>query len=288
MIGYITVYQPDMKFRDYYRYREYYCGLCRTLGRRRGQTARITLGYDMTFLAVLLDGVYDSATESREFRCPAHPLGKRKALNNVFVDYAADMNLYMAWLKCLDDWRDDRNLLRGAYARFLSRRIRRIEEEYRDKTEVINAALEDLNRLEQEQSSDFESAAGCFGRAVSELFRYGEIWGDQLAEMGFYIGKYVYLLDAYEDLEMDLEKKRYNPFRKMSGEERYHDRVREILASMIAKSAEVFEMLPVDENMDILRNILYAGAWNRFEEIREKKDPSRQPVEKTKENNLKG
>ena len=150
MIGYITVYQPDMKFRDYYRYREYYCGLCRTLGRRRGQTARITLGYDMTFLAVLLDGVYDSATESKEFRCPAHPLGKRKALNNVFVDYAADMNLYMAWLKCLDDWCDDRNLLRGAYARFLSRRIRRIEEEYRDKTEVINAALEDLNRLEQE------------------------------------------------------------------------------------------------------------------------------------------
>lgn len=278
MTGYITVYQPDMKFRDYYRYREYYCGLCRTIGKRYGQTARMSLGYDAAFLAVLLDGVYDSTTESSEFRCPVHPMGKRKALNNAFVDYAADMNLYMVWLKCIDDWQDDRNVGRGIYSWILTRRIRQIEQKYKEKTDNIKKALEDLNSLEKERSSDFEYAAGCYGRVTAEVFRFGGLWDDGLAEMGFYLGKYIYLLDAYEDLEKDLKKNRYNPFFEMSKEEDFHDQVRKILMSMISKSAEEFELLPVDENMDILRNILYAGAWNRFEEIFREKEQNRQKI----------
>ena len=276
MTGYITVYQPDMKFRDYYRYREYYCGLCKTIGKRYGQTARMSLGYDAAFLALLLDGVYDSTTESSEFRCPVHPMGKRKALNNVFIDYAADMNLYMAWLKCFDDWKDERNLGRGIYAWLLTHRIRQIEQKYKEKTDIIKKALDDLNALEEAQSSDFEVAAGCYGRVTAEVFRFGGLWDDLLAEMGFYLGKYIYLLDAYEDLERDLKKGCYNPFFEMSKEERFDDEVRKILMSMISKSAEEFELLPVDENMEILRNILYAGAWNRFEEIFRKKEQNLQ------------
>ena len=271
MIGYITIYKPDIKYKDYDRYREYYCGLCKALGRQWGQSARISLGYDMTFLAVLLDGVYDSKTKTQEFRCPIHPFGKKKALTNAFLDYAADMNVYMARLKCLDDWKDDRKLSRGLYGWLLSRRARRIEQKYKEKTEKIRQALEELNRFENEQSSDFEGAAGCFGRAVAELFRFGGLWDDQLAKTGYYLGKYVYLLDAYEDLEKDLEKKCYNPFRELSAEDNFPQQVREILMTMISKSAEEFELLPIDENMDILRNILYAGAWSRFEEIHREK-----------------
>ena len=238
----------------------------------------MSLGYDAAFLAVLLDGVYDSTTESSEFRCPVHPMGKRKALNNAFVDYAADMNLYMVWLKCIDDWQDDRNVGRGIYSWILTRRIRQIEQKYKEKTDNIKKALEDLNSLEKERSSDFEYAAGCYGRVTAEVFRFGGLWDDGLAEMGFYLGKYIYLLDAYEDLEKDLKKNRYNPFFEMSKEEDFHDQVRKILMSMISKSAEEFELLPVDENMEILRNILYAGAWNRFEEIFREKEQNRQKI----------
>ena len=275
MNGYITVYQPDLKFRDFYRYREYYCGLCRALGRKYRQSGRLSLSYDMSFLAILLDAVYDAPTEAVEFRCPLHPFRKKRARQNVFVDYAADMNLYMTGLKCLDDWRDDRNLIRGGFAVLLSGRMKRIEAAYPDKIGVIREAMEDLRRCEQAQSTDFESAAGCFGRVSAELFRYGGLWDEQMARMGFYLGKYIYLLDAYDDLEEDLRKKRYNPLREISKEENYGIRIREILLTMISKSAEEFELLPADENLEILRNILYAGAWNSFEEAvrRKKTDP---------------
>ena len=271
MTGYITLYKPDLKFRDYYRYREYYCGLCRALGKQYGQSSRFTLGYDMTFLAILLDGVYDGPSEEPDFRCPLHPFEKRRARQNQFLDYVADMNLYMAGLKCRDDWQDDRNLLRGFFALLLSRRMKRIEQKYSEKTSRIKAALNELSRFEKEQSTDFEGAAGCFGRAAAELFRFGDIWDDTMAGLGFYLGKFIYLLDAYEDLEEDLKKHRYNPFYQSGSEEDFDDRIREILGTMISRSADEFEMLPVDENLEILRNILYAGAWKRYEEIADRK-----------------
>ena len=271
MIGYIKLYKPDLKFRDFYRYREYYCGLCRTLGKQSGQISRLSLGFDMTFLTILLDGVYDSPVDISEFRCPVHPVGRQRSRCSVFTEYAADMNLYLTCMKCRDDWKDDRNPVRGIYSVLLGRRVRKIEEKYRRKTDAIKKALEDLSRYERDQSSDFEGAAGCFGRVAEELFRYGGLWEEQLSRVGFYLGKYIYLLDAYEDLEEDLRKNRYNPLREMRTDPHFNEKIREILKMMISSAADEFELLPVDENMDILRNILYAGAWTSFEEIFDRK-----------------
>lgn len=272
LIGYLTAYKLDLKFRDYYRYREYYCGLCRALGKRHGRRNRIVLGYDMAFLAILLDSVYDSETERKAFRCLLHPFSRHFSLSNPFIDYAADMDLYTAWLKCLDDWNDDRDLFRGAAAFFLRRKAKKIEAAYPEKTAVIREALGELHRFEEAGSGDFEGAAGCVGRALAEIFHFGGIWEEGLAEMGFYLGKYIYLLDAFEDLEEDIRKKRYNPFLEMSREEDFQEKVRGILKMMISRSAEEFELLPVDDNLALLRNIIYAGAWQSFEEIVRKKE----------------
>ena len=266
MFGYITIDQPEIKFKDYYRYREYYCGLCCSIKKKYGQTGRLSLDYDMTFLAVLLDGVYDSETAEREFRCIAHPVRKKKRLENDFIDYAADMNLYLAYLKCADDWNDDRKLGQKLYSMILSRCIRKIEERYPLKTDAIKKHLIELDEYEKSDSDDFEGAAGCFGRACAEIFSFGGVWNDKLARMGFYIGKFIYILDAYDDLEEDQKKGRYNPLVKMSRKDDFSGKVRTILMSMISEAAEEFETLPVDENQDILRNIIYAGVWKKFNE----------------------
>lgn len=276
MIGYITFYKPDLKFRDYDRYREYYCGLCRTIGRRHRSAGRLSLGYDMTFLSVLLDSIYDSETGRTTFRCGLHPFRKRIARDNLWIDYAADMNVYMAWIKCLDDWNDEKKWTRGLYALILSRRAAKIEKRYPDKTAAVKSAIAELHRLEQENSRDFEAAAGCFGRAVEAIFRFGGIWEDVLGRIGFYIGKYIYLLDAYEDLEEDLEKNRYNPFRDLCREPDFQEKVRDMLLMMVSRAAEEFELLPVEENTELLENILYAGAWHRFLEIAGKKNLQKQ------------
>lgn len=265
MFGYITIDQMEMKFRDYYKYRAYYCGLCHALKNRHGQLSRLTVGFDMTFLAVLLDGLYDSETSRTEFRCPLHPFVKRVRLANEFLDYASSMGLYLAWLKCEDDWKDERKADRKLYGTMIRREARRIEEMYPDRTRRIREHMEELASLESEDSQDFERAAGCFGRVTEEIFAYREdVWQPYLRRMGFYIGKYIYLLDACLDFETDLKKGLYNPLRELSGREHYEETVHEILVLMISAAAESFERLPIDENMEILRNILYSGVWATY------------------------
>lgn len=270
MYGYITIDQPEIKFKDYYKYRAYYCGLCHALKNGHGQLARIAVGFDMTFLAVLLDGLYDSETTRRDFRCPVHPFVKRSMLANEFLDYAASMDLYLAYLKCEDDWRDEKKLHRKLYGSLIRGKVRDIEAAWPEKTAAIREHLRALGELEKEGSADFEAAAACFGRVTEEIFDYrDDRWRDGLRRMGFFIGKFIYLMDAREDLEEDRKKGLYNPLLDLSRREDYEERIREILTLMISEAAEAFERLPVDENMEILRNIIYSGVWNRYRKEQE-------------------
>ena len=86
MFGYIIVHKPELKVREYETYKASYCGLCRSLKKRHGRIGQMTLSYDMTFLALLLTGLYEPETITGCERCIAHPVGK-----NLFLDaYAKD------------------------------------------------------------------------------------------------------------------------------------------------------------------------------------------------------
>ena len=89
--------------------------------------------------------------------------------------------------------------------------------------------------------------------------------------MGFFLGKFIYLMDAYEDLPEDLKKGRYNPLRRIYREPDYEERIKQILCMMIAESTAEFERLPCLVDVDILRNILYDGVWSRYNKIQMKK-----------------
>ena len=98
-----------------------------------------------------------------------------------------------------------------------------------------------------------------------------DIWEKTLRKMGFYLGKFIYIMDAYEDLSEDKKKNRYNPLKQISEKEDYEERMVQILRMMIAESTARFEQLPCLVDVDILRNILYDGVWNRYNKIQKKK-----------------
>ena len=107
---------------------------------------------------------------------------------------------------------------------------------------------------------------------MSELFLYKEDeWKQTLSRMGFFLGKYIYIIDAYEDIEKDLKKGNYNPFKEIYKNEDFDNFVERILTMMISECAMEFENLPIIEDVDILRNILYSGVWAKFKAIRNKR-----------------
>lgn len=281
MFGYVTIYEPELKVKDLKKYKAYYCGLCRMLKEKYGFMGQMTLTYDMTFAVILLSSLYENASEAERHRCKVHPIKKQMMLRNEITDYAAAMNVLLAYYHMEDDWQDDRKVTSLMTKSMIHGKVRRIIEEYPRQSRAIRSALEELSSCEKEECTDIDRTAGCFGRLMEELFVYREdIWERNLRKMGFFLGKFIYIMDAYEDLPEDLKKGRYNPLRDMYGKGDYEGRMNQILCMMIAESTAEFERLPCLLDVDILRNILYDGVWNRYNKIQMKKSEDQDNGEK--------
>ena len=126
--------------------------------------------------------------------------------------------------------------------------------------------------LEQKNCLDLDEISGHFGHIMASICVYQEdIFKDDLYQMGFYLGKFIYLIDAFEDVEEDIKKQTYNPFKEKFEEEHFQEDCFHILEMMISNSSFYFEKLPLIENVELLRNIIYSGIWTKFELIKKKR-----------------
>ncbi len=268
MFGYITICEPELKVKDWRRYRAYYCGLCKTLKEKYGSLGQMTLTYDMTFIVILLNSLYEEQLSASSHRCKTHPLKKQDMLQNEITEYAADMNVILTYYHLKDDWQDERKWgsLLGLHA--LGRKAGQAARRYPRQHKVMYKELKALEKLEAAGSQNIDEAAGCFGRLMEELLIYKkDVWESDLRRLGFFLGKFIYIMDAYEDLEKDAAEENYNPLNMLSHKADYEERCRDILCMMIAESSAAFEKLPCLQDADILRNILYTGVWNRYNKL---------------------
>lgn len=273
MFGYVTVRKDDLKIRDYNKYQAYYCGVCQDLKEAYGWPGQVTLTYDMTFLAILLTGLYEDRTVREEHRCMVHPVGKHVCLRNEFTRYAADMNVLIAYYNLLDDWEDEKKRTALAGAKVLKKAFRKVAARYPEQTRAVRAYLKKLHLCEAENARDLDLAAGYTGEVMAKLYQFrNDIWKEDLGRLGFYIGKYIYLMDAYEDVEKDKKTGNYNPMVFLHGTGEFEQTVENILLMMTAEASRAFEKLPILENVDILRNILYAGIWTKYEMIKRRRE----------------
>lgn len=264
MFGYIMTDRKELKRKDLDTYRAFYCGVCRDLKAAGKERARLTLTYDMVFLAVLLTGLYEAPGQTEEVFCGLHPLKKQAVIRNSYTAYAADMNLLLSYHNLEDDWLDDRNALSLAASRLLRKEYLKSAAEYPRQVKAIRRYLRDLHRAEEEKNPSIDCAASLTGYLLGEIFVYQEdVWQEELRSMGLYLGRFIYLMDAWEDKERDRKSGDYNPF-LLQKEAFTEDEAFRILAEAAASAARAFEKLPILEHVDILRNIMYSGIWVRY------------------------
>lgn len=277
MFGYINANYRELNETQKKQYQSYYCGLCRELKRNFGKRGQILLNYDMAFLVLLLTGLYEPQEAEEDFVCAFHPLNKRHSVINEASDYAAKMNVLLAYNNFKDDWLDERSVTKRMMMKMLERDYKSISKEYPRQATAVENCMKKLMIAEIGKESNLDAVAGITGEMLAEIFNWkDDRWADELRCMGFYIGKFVYLLDAYQDLKQDEKQKRYNPFIYSQMEDKSKVElevyVRLILNSMMAECAKSFERLPVIEHADIIRNILYSGVWTKFEALQIKKE----------------
>ncbi|MCI8813971.1 MAG: hypothetical protein HFH60_10390 [Lachnospiraceae bacterium] len=272
MFGYVVIDKPEMKIRDYYQYKGYYCGLCHRLREEYGVRGQMALTYDMTFAVILLTSLYEEETALTTRRCLVHPVKKIPVLRNSMTDYGADMNVLLAYYHFVDDWQDEKSLPGLTGVHLFHRKARELETKYPRQAGAFKRQLRALRALEQRKIQDVDAAAGCFGRLMEELFVFRQDeWEERLRRMGFYLGKFIYILDAFEDLPKDVKKGLYNPLQKIwesdNRPEAFSKSCQRMLEMMISECSSAFEQLPCLREADILRNILYSGVWVKYRKL---------------------
>ena len=262
MFGYIMADEKQLSPEEVARYRKVYCGVCHSLKEQNGQLCRMTLTYDMTFLALLLNSLYEPLEHEDSARCGAHPTKPQPFATSECTEYAADATVLLAYHKLMDDWHDDRKVSRRAMAQALSSAYRAASARRPAVAQAIELGMADIRAIEQRGDESLDVAANRFGVILGRVFAYREdFWAGELRRMGAWLGKFVYLMDAVMDYDEDLESGSYNPLVAAGA---VPDDVSEGLRSIAAQAAQSFERLPLEQDIHILRNVVYAGLWGQY------------------------
>lgn len=265
MFGYININPEALDEQAKGRYQAFYCGLCRVLKQRHGNIGRVTLSYDMTFLLILLSSLYEPEEANGSGRCALHPVKERGYVRSEIADYVADVNIALAYHKGVDDWQDDKSAVGLAQAKLLRRQYARVERRYPEKCALIERCLREIAAIEKANDMQPDLAANLTASMLGELFVYRpDIWQVPLRKMGEELGRFIYTMDAYDDLPEDIEKRRYNPLIALHGREDFEELCKEMLTMSMAECTRAFEVLPLVQDADILRNVLYGGVWRKY------------------------
>ena len=264
MFGLVTASVKELGKEELRRYNGVYCGICRGIRAQHGQLSRMTLSYDMAFLALLLMSLYEPAEEKGSRACGLHPVKPKPWIDNDCIRYAADMNVALAYYKALDDWNDDRSYKAKAAAKVLGENLDQIRQRYPRQCRAIEDCIARLSQLEGEECANPDLGANCFGELMAELLVWKQdLWEPHLRLMGHYLGRFIYLADAAVDYRGDKKKNKYNPFLAMGCGEDWAG-WEDYLVQAMGRCTQEFEKLPLVQDKALLDNILYSGVWVNY------------------------
>ncbi len=329
MLGYVKIDKGELKVREYEVYTGYYCGVCKSIGRRYGQLPRMVLSYDAAFLAILLASLSDESDTPVQEHCIAHPVIKKKTvIRNRAIDYAGDVMLILAWYKLADDAADEGKVYAKPVMLMMKRIFRRLNSLYPELCSSVKCHLSALSALEREKCASIDMAAEAFSKIMEDIFTEGlqAVYGSEppqqtspgadrsdpgisgasgmqngpcgfaspgndtrelLARAGYHLGKWVYMIDAVDDIEENIESGAYNPllfrFKFDAANEtadefraRIEPDLRFNLYHYLAMLSRCTDSLDIRKNAGIIENVIYFGLNRKTEEIIMRTDKDKQ------------
>ncbi len=269
MFGFVMADIKELTKEEKQRYNAVYCGICRQIRLRSGQLSRLGLKYDMAFLALLLMSLYEPEESAGNRACGLHPIRPKPWLDNEMIQYAADMNVALAYFQCADDWQDDKSIKAKLKLGLFEKAYPELARRYPRQCKTMEDCIARLGELEKENCANADQVANCFGQLMAELLVYRQdLWEEQLRAMGMALGRFIYLADAALDYRRDKRHGCYNPYLAMGMAENWPS-WEEYLVLAMGCCTDAFERLPLVQDKHILDNILYRGVWSRFYKKRE-------------------
>lgn len=269
MFGFIRPVRPELRVKEADRFQQIYCGLCHAIRARYGRFYTLFLSYDMTFYALVIGSDEAQTAPPCRKRCDAHPLMRRDcAQPDAALERAADVSVLLTYHKFRDSLADEKGPKR-ALAWLLCRLGRRAYERARARLPEADAemvqALEDLQQLERAKCDSMDRAADASARLTAAAVPHtGDDRERVLRQMFYHIGRWIYLLDAAQDVAEDLEQENYNPVVLRYGLHapdltEIRQPLERTLERSLADICMAFDLLDIRRDADLIRNIIFLG-----------------------------
>lgn len=269
MYGYVRPCRGELKVREYELFRARYCGLCHALKKRYGFPARFFVNYDFTFLSMLIQSP-EECTQIERRRCAVSPFRKKSCCaQSRALAASADGSMILGWWK-LKDSAADKGFFKGipyrAAALLMKPAFRRAAKRRPLFAAQAEELLKELAGIESAKMASIDAPADCFGRLLAELAGFApEGEREPLRQLMYHVGRWIYIIDAYDDLAEDFRRGSYNPLllRFGAAEGGLSESDREYVSVTLKHSASIaaaaYELLNKNEWTSIASNIIYMG-----------------------------
>ncbi len=268
MFGYIRTAKGDLKVKEFDFYKAVYCTLCKTMGREYSLLSRFTLSYDFTFLALLNMSLKDGCDAVERRHCVFNPLKKCVfCKSDDDIKLPAGAAVILNYYKVLDNIADEKGFKKLGYIMakpFFKSPYKKAAKLYPEIDKIVSDYINSQNAAESNPQCSLDAAADPTAKVLSQLFMMLSDDASQkrvLDRLGYCIGRYIYLIDAYCDLADDIKRKSFNPLKTR---ENPKELISQQLYFCINEACKAFELLDVKKYKDILGNIIYLGLEDTF------------------------
>ena len=278
MFGYVLPDKPNMYMKDYVLFRAYYCGLCHAMKRESGQTARLTVNYDIAFIALFFHDVTGEKASVVKKGCILNPKKRPIIAPDPLMTRLARLNLILAGLNIADDRADGESRLLRRIA--FSRQVKKARKKCPEFAEIADECLK--RQVAEEKSGAFlNAAAEPFSDMMKKVFALlaGEKNTPAIERIGYLLGKYVYFMDALDDYDEDRKKGRFNPFYRTFGAADFAALKKEkgedlafIMEDIVKGVEDAYREVDMGENEGVVTNVLWYGLRSRIATVLDRED----------------
>lgn len=278
MFGYVVPDKPNMYIKDFTLFRAYYCGLCHATKKECGQVARFAVNYDVAFISALFHDWLSVPVNVVRKSCVLNARKKAVIDDTPLMRRMVRFNNILVGMKLVDDATD-----KGGKHIFRKLAFKRKVKKAR-KAEPILASIADKCVAEtlavEKTNAGVDAAAEPFANMMKEVFKHfsGEKQSEQLNKIGYFLGKYVYIMDALDDYDEDIKKGDFNPFVQVFKNKDYksfiseHEQdVRFIIESIVRSIEEEYKAIDMSGSEGVVTNVLWYGLRARANAVINKK-----------------
>ena len=276
MFGYVVADKPNMLIKDYYAYRAFYCGICVGLGKRYGQLKRFLTNFDVAFLAAFLHGYKGKEPTFKNSACILSPFEKKPiAKSGPLMEKLCDVTVLLAYYKITDNVNDEGKGKHKALKRILSRSVKKAKKNEPEIFNVINECLADLTALEKQKCKVIDALCEPFAILLGKTAELLCGKDENVYGLFYNLGRWIYVIDAIDDLEKDFKDGSFNPLLNAYGD--YTDKQSFLAAhgeelTFLVRSAYNkikyhYSYIPLKKFEGVVTNILWYGLLQNGEKI---------------------